>query len=564
MKKNWVIEKENPKLIEKICKSLDLTPITAQVLINRGIKSEFEAEQFLKSSLFDLPSPFLMKDMQLAVERIILAINKKETICIYGDYDVDGITATALLYTFLKDLGCRVTYYNPDRIKEGYGVHVEAVKKLKKEGVSLIISGDCGITACLEVDEAKKLGVDFIITDHHEPPDKIPNAEAVLNPHQKGCNYPGKEITGVGVIFNLAIALRRVLRESGFFKKDEPNLGDFLDLVALGTVSDCASLSYVNRIFVKEGIKRLSNPKRPGMLALKEKSSLSGDVTAFDLGFKIGPRVNASGRLNSAGIAVELLISEDIEKAKELALTLDRENSKRQAIEHSIMQDAISQIESNPKIQSLNSIVLSSPNWHQGVIGIVASRIVERYRKPAVLISILDTGLGKGSARSLEHINIHGALSECRDLFEEFGGHELAAGLTIKEENIDEFQKRLDEAISKSQVNSISNLRIDCALNLSEINEKLVSELELLSPYGLGNPEPLFLAKSINVISGRIFKGKHMSLNLMNNGHTLNAIWFNIREPIDIPKKIDIVFTPVFNNWNGKREIRLNIKDAAW
>ena len=564
MKKNWIIEKENPKLKEKISKSLELTPITAQVLINRGIKSEFEAEQFLKSSLFDLPSPFLMKDMEEAVKRIRTAINMKETICIYGDYDVDGITATALLYTFLRDLGCKVAYYNPDRMKEGYGVNIEAVKKLKKDGVSLIISGDCGITAYSEVDEAKKLGVDFIITDHHEPPDNIPHAEAVLNPHQNGCSYPGKEITGVGVIFNLAIALRRVLRDSGFFKKDEPNLADFLDLVALGTVSDCASLRYINRVLVKEGIKRLSNPKRPGMLALKEKSSIVGEVTTFDLGFRIGPRVNASGRLNSAGIAVELFISEDIKKARELALTLDRENSKRQAIEQVILQDAISQIESNIHIKSLNSIVLSSPDWHQGVIGIVASRIVERYMKPTVLISVPVGGLGRGSARSLENSNIYRALSECKEFFEEFGGHELAAGLTIREENIEKFRNRFEEIISKSQVNRISSLRIDCALNLSDINERLVSELELLSPYGFGNPEPLFLAKSIEVISRRTFKDRHISLNLRDRGNIYNAIWFNIREPIDIPRKIDVVFTPEFNNWNGKREIRLNIKDADW
>src|SRR5574341_1822116 len=262
MKKHWVVEKENPKLNEKLVKALGISPITAQVLINRGIKDEAEAELFLKSTLFDLPSPYLLKGMDKAVERIKRAIQRKEIIAIYGDYDVDGVTATSLFYTFLKNLGASVTYYNPDRLKEGYGVNLQAIKKLKNDGVSLIISGDCGITAWKEVQEAKKIDVDFIVTDHHEPPEIIPEAVSVLNPHQMGCPYPGKEIAGVGVIYNLTIALRRALRESGFFRKDEPNLGDYLDLVALGTVSDCAPLTNVNRILVKEGMKRMTNPKR--------------------------------------------------------------------------------------------------------------------------------------------------------------------------------------------------------------------------------------------------------------------------------------------------------------
>jgi len=564
MKKHWILEKENPKLREKLTKVLGISPITARVLINRGVENEAEAELFLKSGLFDLPSPYLLKGMNKAVERIKTAIEKKEKIAIYGDYDVDGVTATALLYTFLNNLGISVTYYNPDRIKEGYGVNIEAIKKLKEEGVSLIISGDCGITAWKEVEEAKKLKVDFIVTDHHEPPEILPDAVSVLNPHQPGCSYPGKEITGVGVIFNLAIALRRVLRDSSFFKNNEPNLGDYLDLVALGTVADCASLTNVNRIFVKEGIKRMLSPKRPGIVALKEVSGIREGVDSYDIGFKLGPRVNASGRLNSARIAVELLISKDLEKARELARILNQENSKRQNIEEEIFLDAVSQIESNPDYLNSSSLVLASPNWHPGVIGIVASRIVERYQRPTILIAIGEDNIGKGSGRSVEGINIYSALSECRDLFEKFGGHGLAAGMSIREEKIDEFRRMFEKAVEESDRDFISKLKIDCLVDLADIGDSLVSELDLLAPFGIGNQEPVLLAKSVDVISQRIFKDKHLGLKLRQGEKVLDAIWFNLKEPVTVPNQIDIVFTPEFNTWNGKKEIRLRIRDVEW
>ena len=280
MKKNWKIQKENPKLRQKLAKSLEISEITAQILINRGIETEDEANQFLNGTLFDLPSPHLMNGMDEAVRRIKDALREAERIAIYGDYDVDGVTSTALLYAFLKDLGADVTYYNPDRITEGYGVNIEAIGKLADEGVKLVISGDCGITAVDEVEKAKEYGVDFIVTDHHKPPEVLPDAVSILNPQISDCKYPGKEITGVGVIFNLVIGLRRSLRDEGFFKNGEPNLADYLDLVALGTVADCAPLTNVNRIFVREGTKRMRDPKRPGVRALKEVSSVDGEVSA--------------------------------------------------------------------------------------------------------------------------------------------------------------------------------------------------------------------------------------------------------------------------------------------
>ncbi len=562
MKKNWTIEKENPKQRDKLSQSLGVFSITAQILLNRGITNEEEANVFLNSTLFDLPSPYLMAGMEKAVERIKKALEENETIAIYGDYDVDGVTSTALFYTFLKSLGANVTYYNPDRIKEGYGVNIDSVRKLSKEGVTLIISGDCGITAVSEVEEAKKLGIDFIVTDHHQPPSELPDAISILNPQQPSCKYPAKEIAGVGVIFNLAIGLRRALRDTGFFKNNEPNLGDFLDLVALGTVADCAPLKEVNRILVKEGIKRMQSPKRIGLKALKEASSITGEVTSFDLGFKLGPRVNASGRMGSAASAVELFISEDIEEARELAKKLSRENSDRRSVEADIIREAVEQVESDSVHLSTNSIVIASRNWHPGIIGIVASRIVERYDKPAILIAIGDDGTGKGSGRSVEGVNIYQALSECQEVLLQYGGHEQAAGISIKEEHIEKFREMFQLAVGNGAARTESVLNIDCRVELSDLSEELISEFETLEPFGIGNPEPVLYAEAVQVQSQRLLKEKHLSLKVKQGGKPFGAIWFNMKEPRLLKQdRIDIVFTPEFNNWNGKKELRLRVRD---
>ncbi len=564
MKNNWTIEKENPKLRDKLAKSLEISPITAQILVNRGIENETEANLFLNCTLFDLPSPYLMKGMDRAIERIKKALKNNERIAIYGDYDVDGVTSTALLYSFLKVLKANVTYYNPDRLKEGYGINIDAVKKLAEQGVSLIISGDCGITAVKEIEQAKELGVEFIVTDHHKPPQELPQAVSILNPKLSECKYPGKEIVGVGVIFNLVIALRRALRDEGFFKNGEPNLGDYLDLVALGTVADCAPLLDVNRILVKEGIKRMQSPKRLGVQALKEASSIKGEVTSYDLGFKLGPRINASGRMSTADNAVALFISENLEEARELAKELNEKNSNRQGTEAEIIKEAISLLESNPALIGTNSIVLASRNWHPGIIGIVASRIVERYEKPTMLIAITEDGVGKGSGRSLEGINIYAALSECRELFLQFGGHEQAAGLSIREENVEKFREMFDKALENSEEQYEKKLKVDCAIELDSLTDSLISEFELLQPFGIGNPEPALLSRTVEVVSQRIFKDKHLGFKVKKGTKLFDAIWFNMKEPYTLPDKVDMVFTPEFNKWNGKKEIRLRVKDVSW
>ncbi len=565
MKSNWVLAAPNKKLSDNISAGLSINPITAQVLINRGIKSEIEAEAFLNPKLFDLPSPNLMKDMDKAVERLDTALNGNHKIAIYGDYDVDGVTSTSLFYKFLTSLGMEVVTYNPDRIHEGYGINTGAVDKLHQNKTDLIISCDCGITAYDEVEYAKSLGIDFIITDHHLPPEKVPDAVAVLNPNQKDCNYPDKDIAGVGVIFNFAIAFRRHLRDNGHFKDNEPNLGDFLDLVALGTVADCAAVTNTNRIFIREGIKRMQKPKRAGIRALKEVSGIHSPLNSFDIGFKLGPRINAAGRLDDPGVAVRLLITEDIQKAKEIAEDLNNENIKRQNIEKDILKEAIAIVESSSEFKNMSAIVLGSANWHQGVIGIVASRICEMYGKPVFLIANDGDGTGKGSGRSVDGVDLHKILSSLEDILETFGGHQMAAGITIKEEKIELFREKFSDKVSRLNLKDTGKkIEIDIKVDFDDINFDLVDEIERLSPYGIGNNEPVFLIQSAIIKSQKVFKNKHLGITFTKDGKTYSGIWFNLKEIVELPEYVDIVFSPQINEWQGKKEIRFNIKDVYW
>ena len=565
MKPNWLLSPQNIKLSNKISDQLKINPITAQVLVNRGVKNELEAEAFLSPRLFDLPSPNLMKDMDKAVKRLDTALRENQKVAVYGDYDVDGVTSTSLFYIFLKSLGMEVTTYNPDRLSEGYGVNKAAVDKLKTINTDLIISCDCGITAFDEVEYAKELGIDFIITDHHLPPDKVPDAVAILNPNQEGCTYPDKDITGVGVIFNLAIAFRRHLRDSGYFEYNEPNLGDFLDLVALGTVADCASVTNTNRIFIKEGLKRMQKPKRAGIRALKEVSRVKGPLNSFDIGFKLGPRINAAGRLDDPGVAVELLIEENLEKAMSIAADLNDENTRRQNIERGILNEAIEMVESQENFTDMSAIVLGSRSWHQGVIGIVASRICERYGKPAFLIAIDEDGTGKGSGRSVEGADLHMILSDLEDLFEAFGGHKMAAGITLKEENIGIFRQKFLAKVKELNLNNSGRkIEIDMKVDFDDINIDLVEEIEMLSPYGIGNNEPVFLIQSAKIKSQKVFKNKHLGITFSKDAKTYSGIWFNLKEVVNLPESVDIVFSPQLNEWQGKREVSFNIKDIYW
>ena len=560
--KKWVVAKPAKGPVEKISAKLGILPVTAGLMVNRGINSVQDAEAFLSSSLSDLPSPFLMKGMEEAVERLRRCVYEKEKVAVYGDYDVDGVTATSLLTGFLRALGCDVVYYIPDRFKEGYGINPRAISTLKQKQVTLVISVDCGITAVDEVTQARALGMDFIVTDHHSSYGRLPEAVAVINPRQADCGYPGKEVAGVGVAFNLALALRRTLREEGFFETvAEPNMGDFLDLVSLGTVSDRVPVENVNRIMLKEGLKRMRSPKRPGLRALKNVSGIGDGIEIFDLGFRLGPRINAAGRLDSADKAVELLLSESREEASSLAKFLDQRNFERREIEEGILRAATQLVEFSSWYAKSNSIVLSSRKWHRGVVGIVASSIAGSYGKPAFLISVDENGVGKGSGRSFGGINIFSVLSECEDLLEEFGGHAYAAGVTILEEKIDLFRERVSEELEKSGQKPESRLQIDSEITLDSISDTLVSEIESLSPFGDGNPEPLFLSRAVMVVDQNLLRNQHVRFKVRKNGSVFNCIWFYASRK-RLPEKMDLVFALRFNVRSGKRKPCLFIKDA--
>ena len=560
--RKWVVARPAKGPVEKISAKLGILPLTAGLLVNRGINSAEDAEAFLSASLSDLPSPFLMKGMEEAVKRICRCVYEKEKVAVYGDYDVDGVTATSLLTGFLRALGCDVTYYIPDRFTEGYGVNSQALRSLRQKQVTLVISVDCGITATDEVAEAKTLGMDFIVTDHHSFCGQLPEAVAVLNPRQTDCRYPGKEVSGVGVAFNLALALRRTLREEGFFGTTaEPNMGDFLDLVSLGTVSDRVPVENVNRIMLKEGLKRMRNPRRQGLRALKQVSGIGDGIEIFDLGFRLGPRINAAGRLDSAGKAVELLLSDSREDAFSLAKLLDERNSERRKIEEGILRDATRMVESVSGHEKSNSFVLSSRKWHRGVVGIVASSLAGSYGKPAFLISVDENGVGRGSGRSFGGINIFSVLSKCEDLLVEFGGHAYAAGVTIFEEKIDLFREKFSEELRKSGQKPESKLDIDYEIELASIDDALVYEIESLSPFGEGNPEPLFLSKAVSVVDQNLLKNQHLRFRVRKNGSELSCIWFYASQK-RLPEKTDLVFALRFNVRNGRREPRLFIKDA--
>ncbi len=560
--RKWVVARPAKGPVEKISAKFGILRITAGLLVNRGMSSAQDAEAFLSASLSDLPSPFLMKGMEEAVRRLCRCVYEKEKVAVYGDYDVDGVTATSLLTSFLRALGCDVTYYIPDRFTEGYGVNSSALRTLKQKQVTLVISVDCGITAADEVAEAKTLGIDFIVTDHHSLLGQLPEAAAILNPRQTDCRYPGKELAGVGVAFNLALALRRTLREEGFFKTvAEPNMGDFLDLVSLGTVSDRVPVENVNRIMLKEGLKRMRTPKRLGLRALKEVSGISDGIEIFDLGFRLGPRINAAGRMGSADKAVELLLADSREEASSLAKFLDERNLERRGIEEKTLRDATRMVESASGYAESNSLVLSSRKWHKGVIGIVASSLAGSCGKPAFLISVDENGVGRGSGRSFGGINIFSVLSECEDLLVEFGGHAYAAGITVLEEKVGLFRERFSQELEKSGQKPESRLDIDSEISLSSISDALVSEIESLSPFGEGNPEPLFLSRAVDVVDQRLLKDQHVLFRVRGDDSVVSCIWFYASRK-HLPERMDLVFSLRFNVRNGEREPRLFIRDA--
>jgi single-stranded-DNA-specific exonuclease len=547
-----------------------LSPLLATLLINRGIDTPEKAATFLSPSLREgLRSPLLFPDMARATERLLRARAQDERVCVYGDYDVDGVTGSSQLLLFLRELGMSPDLYIPHRTREGYGLNADAIRQIANRGTKVMVTADCGATAHAEVGLAQSLGIDVIICDHHHVPEQRPPAYAVLNPMEKECAFSFTGLSGAGVVFYLLMGLRMRLREQG--QAQVPDLRRYLDLVTLGTVADLVPLVEENRVLVTHGLREIQRSQRPGIQALKEVSG-DAEVSSSYIGFRLGPRINAGGRLAEAQKAVELLTTTDKERARALALDLDHENRARQGIEEKILNQAVAMVESWPDLPERRSIVLASAEWHPGVIGIVASRLVERFHRPTFLIA-LDETKGKGSGRSPKVFHLYEGLKACADLLEGYGGHRQAAGLSIKTERVSALASRFEEvARSRLSVDDlIPETEVDAEVDLSLLDAQTMAEVRRLEPYGQGNPEPVFVARETEVVALRIVGGNpllgkpgHLKLVLRSSrgGRPVDAIGFGMAYlPVTQRSKIDVLYTPEINVWNGAASLQLRIRD---
>ncbi|MDK2885576.1 MAG: single-stranded-DNA-specific exonuclease [Thermosipho sp. (in: thermotogales)] len=519
----WELRQINKELVEKLSKELEIPFLTAQLLITRGYENFDDAYKFIYPKRSHLRSPFLLKDMDKAVEYLLNARDKKYPVFVYGDYDVDGITGAAVLVSFLRKFGWKVDYYIPNRLDEGYGIQPGVVEKYAKEGYKVLLSVDCGITSFEAVEKAKELGLYVIITDHHSIKDGIPDAHAVIDPKREDDEYPFKDFAGVGVAYKLISAIAEKL---GIPDEEVDSL---LDLVALGTIADMVDLVDENRYIVKEGLKRLNNTDRVGLIQLMKKLNI-GNISSQDIGYRIAPKLNAAGRLYSAEDAFKLIMTESISSAEQLAEILMGYNFTRQEIETKIFEEAIEMIETS-KIKNLPLLVVYNNNWHAGVLGIVATKLVQRYNKPSLVITIED-GIGRGSGRSVDGVNILEVLGEFSEFFEEFGGHPMAVGFSITEDKIEDFIKAISNKFGDKFFKTDSKIVIDAELKLDDVNDDILKALEYLEPYGHGNPEPVFMIKNSMVDKIRFFGngGTNVRMNLRGKARNLEGIGFGLRK----------------------------------
>ncbi|MDH7516288.1 MAG: single-stranded-DNA-specific exonuclease RecJ [Bacteroidota bacterium] len=545
--------------MRRLGEELHVPDVIASILISRGIGDYDTAKNFFRPSLEQLHNPFLMHDMEKAVERIVRANVHGENILVYGDYDVDGTNSASLLYLFLKRLGCRVEVYIPDRMTEGYGISETGIEYAAKRGVTLMISVDCGITAVSQVAHAKERGIDVIICDHHEPGGDIPTAYAVLDPLKPGDLYPFKYLSGAGVAFKL-------LQGLGEYFGTKEEVYTYLDFVAIAAAADIVPLIGENRIFVYHGLKQINEQPRPGIRALMESANLQfGNLTAQQIVFVMAPRINAAGRLGDANRAIDLLIAEDHGEARRFAAVLEDENRNRKEIDEATFRKAMLEAE-DQLAEDLNSpLVLHNPEWHPGVIGIVASRLVEKFYRPTVLLTTVD-GVAKGSARSIVHFNIYEALRRCEDLLIQFGGHKYAAGLAIEVGNIPAFREKFRsiarEMLSEDQLRH--EITADAILRLVDITPRFVRILKQFAPFGPGNMRPVFLGRNLEVFgTPRIVGRDHLKLKVRQDGVIFDAIGFNLGCRLDEcgSKPIDMLYSVEENTWNGNVFIQLRVRD---
>ena len=571
--KIWEIAPVDHARVSLLAEELDLPKPLAAILLSRGVDNREQAERFFSPSLADLPSPFLMKGMKEAVEVVLLALARQTPVIVYGDYDVDGTTGAALLFLFLEKIGFSERYdCQPHRFHEGYGLHLEAIRRTVPAGVleraPLVITVDCGISSHTQVRQLQELGCPVIVTDHHQAPEELPEAEAVLNPWQKGCGFPEKNLAGVGVAFYLAMGIRKTLHEQGVYGAgtEMPNLKSYLDLVAVGTVADMVPITGVNRILVKAGLDVLATSGRPGLAELSRVSGIGDSgVTCEDIGYRLGPRLNAAGRMGDAGRALELLVAEDQGRARALAKELNSENELRKSVLEAMYQEGEVQAQSAVEAGE-NGLIIVGEGWHPGVIGIGAARMVERFNRPTLFFTIRN-GLAKGSGRSVPGVNLHGILQEKHELFIAFGGHEAAVGLTLPVENLPEleahFQKRLNEIVTETMLApKVGIAWHDEGGGIFEPG--FLRGYERMAPFGMGNPEPVFSAQGIPENPREVGVNHHLKFTVRFNGAILSGIGFGLgdfQSLLESGQPLNVAFRLRRNTYRDKTSWQMEAVD---
>ena len=557
MIKKWEFYNSDEKLVDEICEKYNLNKVIGKIIVNRHVVNDEDVRIFITPTRDDFHDPFLFKGMDVAVERIIKAINNKEKILIYGDYDVDGITSTTVLKKYLMDRGISVDTYIPNRLHEGYGLNKNAIDTIKERNIDLIITVDCGISAIEEVDYAVRLGMDVIITDHHEVGEKLPNALAVIDAKRKDNTYPFRALAGVGVVFKLiqALSIKLEIKPEEYLK--------YLDLVCVGTISDIVPLEGENRTIAKLGLMLIKVTRNLGLRELI-KSSGYKEIDSNTISFGVAPRINACGRMGHEEEALKLFLAEDLESATKITKELNEYNTLRQSTEKAIYEEAVQQIEKN-HLDENNSIVLGGKGWHHGVIGIVSSKVTDKYYKPSILLSFEDD-IAKGSGRSVPGFDLYEGLAKCEDLLEKYGGHSMAVGLTLKKENLEKFKERFEQIAKEKNIKElVPIIYIDDELKLKDINMELVKSLSILEPFGEANKVPLFLIRNLKIDSIRaLSEGRHLKLTLRDENFVINAIGFELgylAEEYRIGDRIDVVGTLEINSFNGFSSIQINMKD---
>ena len=557
MRKKWELFEANETQIEELKNKYNINSLLAKILVNKGIVEEEQIRKFLNPTRSDFYDPFLMPDMDKAINRIIEAIEKKEKLIIYGDYDVDGITSITVLKSFLEERGLNIDTYIPNRIDEGYGLNKKAIETIAKNKYKLIITVDCGISCKNEIDYAKELGIETIVTDHHEVGEELPDALAVVDAKRKDSKYPFRELAGVGVVFKLiqALGIKLNLDEKQYLK--------YLDIVCIGTISDIVPLIDENRVIAKLGLLLVKETKNLGLRSILMSSGYK-KIDSSTISFGVAPRINACGRMGDADKALQLFLSKNINEIDKLTYQLNEYNSKRQQIEKEIFKDALEQIKKENQ-ENKRTIVVAGNNWHHGVIGIVSSKITDMYFKPSILLC-LDDNEAKGSGRSIPGFDLYKTLQKCQNTIDKFGGHAMAIGITIKKENIKEFMELFEKYAQEEHIEDIVPIiPIDAKIELEDVNKEMVDSLRQLEPFGEANKTPIFLFKNLRIDSIRtLSEGKHLKITLKSNNTIIEAIGFNLgdlAEDYRIGDKIDVVGSLEINSFGGTQNLQINIKD---